>query len=161
MRSGWEDGIHVRAQCYVTLAQSGWMPEHVSYIVIADVVELKARLKFSASQAPRVAPKGRRRNAGHFHLPVGELRFLGAEPVEDERTSGSAATCVISCCTGWSGHGSFGALSRRHEDIVILQRSEKCGYWHCGAPWQEEDVLQALEINNFGCETGAELQSND
>ena len=79
--AGWKNCIDVRAQGNVSASKAGMHAEYVPHIIGVDVVQPQFLKAFRQPCPSRGFPKGRRRYASHFQLPVRELRLLSAKPV--------------------------------------------------------------------------------
>ena len=66
----------------VAFAESGMNAEHVADVINPNIIESQFPETFRQPGRAGAFAEGRRRNTRHFQLPVGELRLLGAKPVE-------------------------------------------------------------------------------
>ena len=75
-------GVNMRAQCHIAPSKSGMDAEYVAHIIDPNIVQPDFTKAFRQPGGARRLAKRRRRNPRHLHLPVRQLRFLGAKPVE-------------------------------------------------------------------------------
>ena len=77
-----ENGINVGAQRDVPSAKPWMHPEYIPHVIDADIVQPNLPEAFREPGRPRRLSERRGRNSRHLHLPLEELRFLRAKPVE-------------------------------------------------------------------------------
>src|SRR6266550_3376081 len=102
-------------------------PEDISHVVNADVVQPKFAKPL---RQPRSAPslsKRRRRNAGHFQLPMRQLRLLRSKPVKRGPNLGRSrkprhflldrGKHIRYIAAGTEGHGARPVILQRQMDL--------------------------------------------
>src|SRR5262249_13456966 len=77
-----KDGIDVRTERDVAASEAGMRTEDVADIIDADVVQPNFSEALGEPGGASGFSKWRRRDARHFHLPLQQLRLIGAKPVK-------------------------------------------------------------------------------